>query len=261
MGAVLGALFARSASQEGINETLAYFRSSPLLGRGRRWRRDGLQVRSGPLGRLARKFATALVAVAVSFRLGLRRYNPVEAAVEHFFPGLDFDITSLSLPFACNALDLGEGVVAEFSQGPLNPALKAGIAVGLVFKPYRWLGKHYVDAAPLSPVPVGLCRRLGAPRVLGVDISSPLEKGIGVESGFEVVRRIMSVQSTELNRQETAGADWLIQADLGDFFWADFDRLDELVERGRQAVEPLLAQAQAPAKPGFPRLVPELPKG
>lgn len=243
MGAVLGALYAADPSGDrSIPRILEYFRKSSLFGGLlRRETGDGLHKRPGILGSLARKFATASIANIVSFRQGLRKMNPVARAIDDLFGeagrngngGTRFE--DLKLPFAANSLNLTDGRLEEHVSGELAPALKAGVAVGLVFAPFLRSGKQHADAAPVQPVPVSLCRRLGAERVLAVDISAPLERPLESQSGFDVVRRIMSIQSTALADAETARADALLKINASDVFWGDFGRIDELVERGHRA--------------------------
>jgi predicted acylesterase/phospholipase RssA len=238
---MLGALYAaRPDAPEFFPETLAYFRSSILFGRSRPARSDGLHSRSSFFGNLARKAATAGVVAAVSFRLGLKSFNPVDRAIDYFFgDGRIFE--NLLLPFGVNAIDLTGGKVEEFVSGPLAPALKAGVAIGLVFAPFTLDGRQYADAAPVSPLPVGLCQRLGAEKVLAVDISAPLEKGLKCGSGFDVARRLMSVQSAILTAAEAKTADYCLEIDVSDIFWGDFSRVDEAFDRGRRATEEALS--------------------
>ncbi len=242
MGAVLGALYAYNSHQEKtIPRILDFFRKSSLFGSLLKpIKNDGLVRRSGIAGRFAKKVATASVATTISFTRGLRRLHPVNKAIDHFFPDPGLDIASLALPFGLNALDLTNGKVCDFTSGSLPNALKAGVAIGLVFKPYHWEGIEYADAAPLCPVPVSLCRRMGAQVVLAVDICAPLEKPLQMDSGFDVVRRIMSIQSEELNNREVASADILLKTDISDVFWADFSKIDELYERGRSQAKTIL---------------------
>ncbi len=246
MGAVLGAMYAADPRPEAVARISDYFRNSHMFGRlTRQFKGDGLHHRQpGWMGRLARKLATASVATAVSFRLGLRRMHPVNRAVDDLF-SLDKRIESLPLPFACNAFILTERVAEEVTAGPVNPALKAGVAIGLVFSPFEWEGRQYADAAPVCPVPVGLCRRLGATVTVAVDICAPLDRPQRSHSGFDVVRRIISVQSETLNTAEITGADVVVRIDASDVFWGDFSHIDALVERGRQAVEPHIAGIRA----------------
>lgn len=237
MGAVLGALYAADpVAGVVVPRVLDYFRKSSLLGgRKRKETTDGLHRRPGPFGALVRKMATASVANAISFRKGLRRRHPVYGAVDDLFGKREATFESLKIPFAANSLNLTRGELEEHTAGLLAPALKAGVAVGLVFAPYEWDGCQHADAAPVAPVPAGMCRRLGAEKVLAVDICAPLERPSECLSGFDVVRRILSMQSERLNAAEVGGADAVLRIDCSDVFWGDFSRIDELAERGRAA--------------------------
>ncbi|MCC8109935.1 MAG: hypothetical protein LIQ30_13015, partial [Planctomycetes bacterium] len=178
----------------------------------------------------------------ISFRKGLRRFHPVNAAIDDFFGKDNVSFDQLKIPFAANALNLTTGRCEDHHSGLLAPALKAGVAIGLVFAPFPWNDYQYADAAPVCPVPVSLCRTLGADRVLAVDICAPLETPLECLSGFDVVRRIMSVQSETLNQVEIDRADHLLKLDVSDVFWGDFSRIDELFERGRRAAESILPE-------------------
>ena len=244
MGAVLGALYAEDPVAEcAVPRILDYFRKSSLFGGLKRQDKgDGLHARPGMLGKLARKMATASVAGVVSFRKGLRRLHPVNKAIDDLFGKKEATFDQLALPFAANSLNLTTGRLEEHRSGPLAPALKAGVAIGLVFAPYEWNGCQHADAAPVAPVPVGMCRRLGAEKVLAVDICAPLERPAECYSGFDVVRRILSMQSECLNEAEVASADVVLRIDCSDVFWADFSAIDVLVERGKKATDSILEQ-------------------
>lgn len=242
MGAVLGALYASEPNfNAALPRLLDYFRKSSLFGglikpeKG-----DGLHSRPGILGNLARKFATWSVATAVSFRQGLRRQNPVNKAIWDFFGREGKQYEQLHLPFGTNALNLTTGNLEEFVSGSIGPPLRAGVAIGLIFAPFLWNDHQYADAAPICPVPVNLCRRLGAQKILAVDICAPLRRPLESRSGFDVVQRILSMQSELLNKQETNAADLILDIDVSDVFWGDFSRIDELVERGRTAADSIV---------------------
>lgn len=237
MGAVVGALYAADpVGERSIPRILDYFRKSSLFGGlVRQDKGDGLHRRPGFFGSLARKAATASVAGVISFRLGLRKMNPVVRAIDDFFAKEATRVEDLKLPFACNSLNLTHGRLEEHLAGPLAPALKAGVSIGLVFAPFPLNDCQHADAAPIAPVPVGMCRRLGADKVLAVDICAPLQRPLDSYSGFDVVRRILSMQSEVLNDKEIDSADAVLNLDVSDVFWGDFSRIDELVERGRAA--------------------------
>ncbi|MCD8138186.1 MAG: patatin-like phospholipase family protein [Planctomycetaceae bacterium] len=248
MGAVVGALYARRPGGDAIPGILDYFRKSSLFGGlVRQDKGDGLHKRPGFFGIFCRKAATASIAGTISFRLGLRRMNPVVHAIDDLFGKENVRFEDLALPFAANAINLTDGRLEEHAAGPLAPALKAGVTIGLVFAPYVWNGSQYADAAPIAPVPVTMCRNLGAEKVLAVDICAPLARPQESYSGFDVVRRIMAVQSEVLNDAEVAGADDVLRIDVSDVFWGDFSCIDELYRRGYEAAAPAVERVRAMA--------------
>lgn len=244
MGAVLGALYAADpVADRSIPKILEYFQKSSLFGGlTRQSKGDGLHKRPGFFGVAARKMATCSVAATISMRLGLRKMNPVNKAIDHHFGTHNTRFEDLRLPFAANSLNLTKALLAEHSSGPLAPALKAGVAIGLIFAPYMWDGDQHADAAPIAPVPVSMCRTLGAEKVLAVDICAPVDRPMECYSGFDVVRRILSVQSELLNNAEIDNADVVLKIDCSDVFWGDFSHIDQLYERGRKATEAVLPE-------------------
>lgn len=81
-------------------------------------------------------------------------------------------IENMRKPFAAVATDLGSGREVWLREGPMLPAIQASSAIpGLfpaVLRDDRWL----VDGALVNPVPVSLCRALGADVVIGVNLNS-----------------------------------------------------------------------------------------
>lgn len=244
MGAVLGALYALDpVAERSIPRILDYFRKSSLFGGLiRQDKGDGLHKRPGVVGAMARKLATCSIATTISLRLGLRRMNPVNRAIDDHFGSKGILFSDLEIPFAANSLNLTKARLEQHVSGEVAMALKAGVAIGLIFAPLVWGGDQHADAAPIAPVPVSMCRSLGARKVLAVDICAPLDRPLECYSGFDVVRRILSYQSELLNQAEIDQADVLLKIDCSDVFWGDFSRIDLLYERGYKAAETVLDQ-------------------
>ncbi len=82
----------------------------------------------------------------------------------------DVRIEELPIPFAAMGCDIdtGEGVVLD--HGPLADAMRASSSIPGIFQPVRWEGHLLVDGGLVEPLPVRLCRDLGADLVIGVDI-------------------------------------------------------------------------------------------
>jgi NTE family protein len=86
----------------------------------------------------------------------------------------DSRIEGLPLPFVAVATDLVTGHEVWSREGSLVEAMRASFSLPGVFPPvsidHRWL----VDGALVNPVPVSVCRALGAQMVIAVNLSADL---------------------------------------------------------------------------------------
>lgn len=79
-------------------------------------------------------------------------------------------IEDLSVRFAAVATDLETGAEVWLRQGPLHEAIRASISIPGIFTPVPRDGRWLVDGALVNPVPVSVCRALGAEVVIAVDL-------------------------------------------------------------------------------------------
>ncbi|RMD79904.1 MAG: patatin [Gammaproteobacteria bacterium] len=82
-------------------------------------------------------------------------------------------IESLPLPYGAVATRLDTGREVWLREGPLLEAVRASIAFPGLFTPVRRDGAWLVDGGMVNPVPVSLCRALGAEVVLAVQLQPP----------------------------------------------------------------------------------------
>jgi len=83
-------------------------------------------------------------------------------------------IERLERPFAAVATDLESGNEIWLQEGPLLDAAWASFALPGLFPPVRRDGRWLVDGGLVNPVPVSLCRALGAERVIAVNLNGDL---------------------------------------------------------------------------------------
>lgn len=83
----------------------------------------------------------------------------------------DLRIEDLKIPFAAVACDIDTGEAVVLREGPLVDALRASTAIPGIFFPVGWEGRFLVDGGLVEPLPVRICRELGAEIVIGVDIT------------------------------------------------------------------------------------------
>lgn len=93
-----------------------------------------------------------------------------------FFRGhtQDRDVTALSPRFAAVATDLASGREIWLREGNMLDAVRASIALPGLFTPARRDGRWLVDGGLVNPLPVSLCRALGADTVIAVDLNADI---------------------------------------------------------------------------------------
>ena len=84
----------------------------------------------------------------------------------------DKAIESLSMPYAAVATRLDNGQEIWLRDGMLMDAVRASIAVPGFFTPSKYRGRWLVDGGLTNPVPVSVCRALGADIVIAVGLQS-----------------------------------------------------------------------------------------
>jgi len=87
-------------------------------------------------------------------------------------------ISSLSIPYAAVATDLETEKEVVLQSGRLLDAIRASIGIPGIFTPVLLDGHHLVDGGLVNPLPVSVCRSMGADFVIAVDINLrvPAEK-------------------------------------------------------------------------------------
>ena len=84
------------------------------------------------------------------------------------------EFSELDVPFAAVATDLHSGQEVWLREGKVSAAIGASIAVPGLFQPVAHEGRYLVDGSVVNPIPVSLCRAMGADIVLAVDLGSDL---------------------------------------------------------------------------------------
>ncbi|MEI6171402.1 MAG: patatin-like phospholipase family protein [bacterium] len=84
----------------------------------------------------------------------------------------DVRIEDLPMPYAAVACDIDTGEPVALRSGSLVDAILASTAIPGIFHPVRWESRILVDGGMVDPVPVSVCRELGADLVIAVDITA-----------------------------------------------------------------------------------------
>ncbi len=82
-----------------------------------------------------------------------------------------YKIEELDKKFAAVATEIGIGHEVWLSRGRLVEAIRASYALPGIFKPVKIGGRWLMDGALVNPVPISVCRALGANVVIGVNLN------------------------------------------------------------------------------------------
>lgn len=217
-------------------------------------------------------------AAALFFEVGFHRDGLISGTramntLRRFLPVGEIGL--LPVRYAAVATDISTGREVVIERGDALEAVRASIAIPGVFTPVRADGKLLVDGGVSSPVPVAAARRLGADRVIAVNVDGVapcpyrarrtegsataraldgiLEKlqarvSISGESAadnpnmIEIIVKTLRIAEARLAAEELRRTppDVLIEPAVGDIATLDFSRAKDAIRAGRDAAEAAL---------------------
>lgn len=107
----------------------------------------------------------------------------------------DVAIEALPVRFAAVATDFYNGQEVWLQRGSVFEAVRASIALPGLFAPVERDGALLVDGGLVNPVPVSVCRALGAERVIAVNLNSDIVRRRGATRGPSPARPQAGAQS------------------------------------------------------------------
>jgi len=185
----------------------------------------------------------------------------------------DQGIAALPKTFGCVATDLASGREVWLREGPVIDAVRASIALPGLLTPVRQDGRLLVDGGLVNPVPVSLCRALGADIVVAVDLNwdligrrrqipeeantsvsgtgsslvdamlarfrsaGPLAGGGGMPSVLDVLTTSLNIMQVRITQSRLAGepADVMIRPRLSGIAAMDYHRGAAAIAEGEHA--------------------------
>jgi NTE family protein len=96
---------------------------------------------------------------------------------------VECQFSELPLQFATVATDLATGNELWLRDGRVSDAVRASCTVPGLFRPMLREGRYVVDGSVVNPIPVSLCRAMGAEVVIAVDLGSHMVRRFPLETG------------------------------------------------------------------------------
>jgi NTE family protein len=173
-------------------------------------------------------------------------------------------IEDLPKRFAAVATEIRTGHEVWLRRGNLVEAIRASYAIPGIFEPVQFDGRWFFDGALVNPVPVTICRALGADMVIAVNVMSDhasrgtiIDDNLGRDGALDWNRQqaedeeaslgppniaaimldAFNIAQDRISRSRLAGdpPDVLINTRNSHVGLFDFHRAEELIEIGRDA--------------------------
>lgn len=162
--------------------------------------------------------------------------------------------SQLAVPLSVVAVDLVNGEKVILNEGSIARAVRASCAIPGIFSPVKIGDQILVDGGVLQRVPASVVKEMGADLVIAVDVGVNVGS-YKIDHIFDVLSRSIEIMSLEIHQAQKDDAHLLIAPEVDDIGPFDFERVEEIIERGREAAAPVLPRLTAYLKEG--RLVVE----
>lgn len=147
------------------------------------------------------------------------------------------DFSKLPIPFFCIATDVETGGEVLLEKGSLPLALRASGSFPTLLNPITIEDKLLVDGGVANNFPVSIMKSKGMDIVIGVDVEGRLFEKEKLTSAIAILSQIVSYQMYDKSKEEKKKLDVYIHPDIFEYNVVDFDKKDEILEKGEVEVK------------------------
>lgn len=209
MGAVVGAIYARTRDIKSIRELAITFGSQRV------------------------KYFSDFTIPRTGLLQGHRIENELSTII-----GANTVFNDLHIPFSCVAVDIDNGEEVVIKDGTVWQAVRASSSIPVVFTLAKWRDRYLVDGGLLNPVPVSAVRDMGADFVIAVNVLPYKSTGDKRKPNvLTVMMKALYIMDSRFIDASLSGADTVILPDVTHIAFTDFQRAEECIEKGVTATE------------------------
>lgn len=130
-----------------------------------------------------------------------------------------------------NLINKGEKECYEYC-GKLHQIVKASCSYPVIFEPKQFSNRILVDGGVKKNLPVRILKKMGASKVIAVDVSNSIEP-INDTSIFQVGMRCLDIMGNQLNKEEIKEANLVLRPKrMLHISMFDFQCMNELANEG-----------------------------
>ncbi|NLI61052.1 MAG: patatin-like phospholipase family protein [Clostridiales bacterium] len=114
----------------------------------------------------------------------------------------------------------------------LYKAIRASIAIPVVFKPAIIDGRRLVDGGVTNNLPIDILKKMGAERIIGVDLGYNGQLRGDVDNIIEIGSQSLDIMAYQITSLKSQGADYILRPGIYDVAMRDAKKIIECIERG-----------------------------
>lgn len=167
-----------------------------------------------------------------------QRLLPVLQRLYSNAPPAPADFNKFRIPLRVVAANIENGEAVVISRGDLPTAVRASMSVPGVFAPVEIDGKLLVDGGVVNNLPMDVVRKMGASRLIVVELNAELKKKEDLQNPLSTAGQIISLllaQNSAIQKKTLTRRDILIEPNLTGYSAVDFNKASELIALGEQA--------------------------
>ena len=239
IGATIGAMYAATLDPDWVEKRFRQFVQSDLY---KKIGLDRLVPTDQPNSSIFQTAATyvknQIIVNLANDRLGILKQDRLLQVLEYLIPVKTFE--ELKIPFSCLTLDLNSGEDIIFKTGDLVEAILASSAIPGFIPPVEKNGLLLTDGSVSCSVPVITVRKMGADFSISVNVGMNNFETLQNPNLLQVLGRAEQITSTRLGELKANTADITIRPNTMDVYWAEFNKIDQLIQNGENETDQLL---------------------
>lgn len=147
----------------------------------------------------------------------------------------DMDFSDMPIPYFCIGADIISGKAIVLDKGNIVDAVRASIAVPLIFTPVQIDSMLLVDGGIYNNFPTKEMKDKGADIIIGVNVGFEPHSQTDLKHIAKVIDQLMWVNNVDNNEKAKQYCDILIEPNVNNISSSSFTNVDDIYNIGRES--------------------------
>ena len=237
-GSIVGAMYAQNPSILEVENKLREFLSSKEYKKMNIDHAIKKPATENLFAQVAENIKERIVINIACSRMSLVTNKRLQASLNTLIEAGNIDDTKIK--FGAVASDLVSGKGYSFVTGDIIQAVLASSSIPGFLPPLEINDSKLLDGVVTNPIPIRLAYKLGANIVIAVNVSPDLQIQNDFNNIIDIIMRNNSMMGDAYNNILLEQADVVIRPEVGNYHWAEFNNINDIIQRGVAATENII---------------------